>query len=396
MALLVQKYGGSSIPSLDRIKAVAQRIAAAHHAGHDVVVVMSAMGGTTDQLLTDAQNITAAPPPRELDALLATGEQASNALTAMALNALGTEACSFTGWQAGILTSPAHGSADIIDVHPYRVRNALDRGVIPLVAGFQGLIYGGVDVTTLGRGGSDTTAVALAAALKADACEIYTDVSGVYTADPKIVPEARPLACLTHQHMREMAAGGAKVLALSSVEYAQKHGVTLHVRSSYNHCPGTIVSDEFFDATYAQQSPTVIAITHNPHNPKITLPGRPEPAPATLRLHATTSTAAGRSTPRSYPLHTGHGDVPYDECTATVSLIGSGLCAHPETLATLRRTLTRAGIPFTPMTTTDTRITLMCSPSYLADTVRALHKAFLTHTPQPPVPRHNGQLTLQP
>ncbi|MFE9967446.1 aspartate kinase [Streptomyces sp. NPDC005525] len=393
MALIVQKYGGSSIPSLDRIKTVARRIAAAHHAGHAVVVVMSAMGGATDQLLTDAQNITAAPPPRELDALLASGEQASNALTAMALNALGAEACSFTGWQAGILTSHTHGSADIIDVHPYRVRNALDRGVIPLVAGYQGLIHGGADVTTLGRGGSDTTAVALAAALKADACEIYTDVSGVYTADPKVVPEARPLACLTHQHMREMAAGGAKVLALSSVEYARKHGVTLHVRSSYDHCPGTIVSDEFFDVTYAQQSPTVIAITHNPHSTEITLPGRPEPA--TPPLHATAS-AVGRSTPRSYPAHTGHGNNPYDEYTATASLIGSGLCTHPETLATLRRTLARAGIPFTPVTLTNTQITLMCPPPYLADTVRALHKAFLTQTPQQPVPRHNGQLTLQP
>jgi aspartate kinase len=216
---------------------------------------MSAMGGTTDQLLAQAQGITAAPLPRELDALLATGEQVSNALTAMALHDLGAEARSLTGWQAGILTSRDHGSADIIDVCPHRVRDALDHGVIPLVAGFQGLEPGDADVTTLGRGGSDTTAVALAAALKADACEIYTDVAGVYTADPKVVPEARPLACLTHQHMREMAASGAKVLALPSVEYARRHGVTLHVRSSYDDTPGTVVSDTFFEAANPQQGP---------------------------------------------------------------------------------------------------------------------------------------------
>ncbi|MFJ2398109.1 aspartate kinase [Streptomyces sp. NPDC087843] len=394
MALLIQKYGGSSIPGPDRIKAVAERIAAAHHAGHDIVVVMSAMGGTTDQLLARAREITAAPRPRELDALLATGEQVSNALTAMALHDLGADACSLTGWQAGILTSRAHGSADIIDVCPYRVRDALDRGIIPLVAGFQGLEPGDADVTTLGRGGSDTTAVALAAALKADACEIYTDVAGVYTADPKVVPEARPLARLTHQHMRDMAASGAKVLALPSVEYARRHRVTLHVRSSYDDSPGTVVSDASFEAPYPQ-GPSVIAVTHNRRNARITLPGPLGPAPANQRIARAAPDAAGWFAARPGPAHTGYGNVLHDECTATVSLVGSGLCAHPETAARVRGTLVRAGIPFTLLTTTDTRITVVCRPAVLADTVRALHKAFLTPTPEPAVPRSGGRLALR-
>ncbi|SEG52652.1 aspartate kinase [Thermomonospora echinospora] len=244
MALIVRKYGGSSVGNAKRIKYVAERIVAVHAAGHDIVVVVSAMGDTTDGLLRLAREVDPVPPPRELDMLLASGEQVSNALTAMAIHALGAPACSLSGPQAGVITTSDHGEARIIDVRPERVRHLLDRGTIVLVAGFQGLSRETDEVTTLGRGGSDTTAVALAAALKADVCEICTDVDGVYTADPRLVPQARLLRHLTYETMREMAAAGAKVLSLSSVEYACRHGVTVHVRSSYGNSPGTVVSDK--------------------------------------------------------------------------------------------------------------------------------------------------------
>ncbi|WP_020578722.1 aspartate kinase [Actinopolymorpha alba] len=259
MALIVQKYGGSSVCSTERIKRIAERIVAAHEAGHDLVVVVSAMGNTTDRLLRAAQEMDSIPSPRELDMLLTTGEQASNALTAMAIHALGARACSFSGPQAGVITTSVHGEAQIVDVKPERVRGALDGGAIALVAGFQGLCRETKDVTTLGRGGSDTTAVALAAALKADTCEIYTDVDGIYTADPRLAPEAHLLRHVTYGEMRKMAVDGAKVLALSSVDYACRYGVTVHVRSSYNDRPGTVVSDKVNDLA----EPTVSAVDGN-------------------------------------------------------------------------------------------------------------------------------------
>ncbi|WP_265560117.1 aspartate kinase [Streptomyces hygroscopicus] len=243
MALIVQKYGGSSVWSTDRIKHAARRVVAAHTAGHEVVVVVSAMGDTTDRLLGMAREVDPVPPPRELDLLLASGEQVSNTLTAMAIHALGARACSLSGPQAGIVTTSVHGEAHIVDVRPERIRRLLDHGAIVLVAGFQGVCRETGEVTTLGRGGSDTTAIALAAALKADVCEIYTDVDGVYTADPRLVPTARLLRHLTYEEMWELAAAGARVLALRSVEHAWRYGVTVHVRSAQGDGPGTVVSD---------------------------------------------------------------------------------------------------------------------------------------------------------
>ncbi|MEV4928022.1 aspartate kinase [Streptomyces roseoverticillatus] len=248
MNLIVQKYGGSSVRSTERIRHVAERIVAAHADGHEVVVVVSAMGDTTDELLRLAREVTPAPSPRELDMLLAAGEQVSNALTAMAIQALGGRACSFSGPQAGVITTATHGRAQVIAVEPQRVRAALDRGEIVLVAGFQGISRETGEVTTLGRGGSDTTAIALAAALGAEVCEICTDVDGVYTADPKVFPGARLLRHVTYETMLEMAVQGAEVLALRSVEYARRHGVTVHVRSSYHGLPGTVVSDAAYAA----------------------------------------------------------------------------------------------------------------------------------------------------
>src|SRR6187431_1273995 len=238
VALVVQKYGGSSVASADRIRRVAERIVETKKQGNDVVVVVSAMGDTTDDLLDLAKQVCPAPPAREMDMLLTAGERISNALVAMAIESLGAQARSFSGSQAGVITTSIHGNAKIIDVTPGRARSALDQGLIVLVAGFQGVSQDSKDVTTLGRGGSDTTAVALAAALGAPVCEIYTDVAGVFSADPRIVPEARKLPVLTFEEMLEMSASGAGVLQLRSVEYARNHGVTIHCRSSFEDGPG--------------------------------------------------------------------------------------------------------------------------------------------------------------
>lgn len=227
MALVVQKYGGSSLESADRIKRVAERIVATKKAGNDVVVVCSAMGDTTDELLDLAQQVNPAPPEREMDMLLTAGERISNSLVAMAIAAQGAEAWSFTGSQAGVVTTSVHGNARIIDVTPSRVTEALEQGYVALVAGFQGVAQDTKDITTLGRGGSDTTAVALAAALNADVCEIYSDVDGVYSADPRIVPDAKKLDVIPYEEMLELAASGSKILHLRSVEYARRYGVPI-------------------------------------------------------------------------------------------------------------------------------------------------------------------------
>src|ERR1039457_17263 len=241
--LIVQKYGGSSLADADGIKRVAQRIVASRKAGHGVVVVVSAMGDTTDELHDLALEVSPLPPGRELDMLLTAGERISMALVAMAIANLGFEARSFTGSQAGVITDSVHGKARIIDVTPGRISSALADGAIPIVAGFQGVSQDSKDITTLGRGGSDTTAVALAAALKADVCEIYTDVDGVFTADPRIVPTARRIPWISYAEMLEMAACGAKVLQLRCVEYARRYGMPIHVRSSFSSREGTLVTD---------------------------------------------------------------------------------------------------------------------------------------------------------
>jgi aspartate kinase len=274
VALVVQKYGGSSVADADRIRRVAERIVETKKQGNDVVVVVSAMGDTTDNLLDLAQQVCPAPPARELDMLLTAGERISNALVAMAIESLGAQARSFTGSQAGVITTAAHGKAKIIDVTPTRLQAALDEGRIVLVAGFQGVSQDTRDVTTLGRGGSDTTAVALAAALHADVCEIYTDVDGVFTADPRIVPDAQHIKQITYEEMLELAAGGAKVLMLRCVEYARRFKVPIHVRSSYSHKEGTLVTGSMEDPDVEQA--LITGVAHDRSEANVTVVGVPD------------------------------------------------------------------------------------------------------------------------
>ena len=274
MALVVQKYGGSSLESAERIRAVADRIVATKKAGNDVVVVCSAMGDTTDELLDLAASVNPVPPQRELDMLLTAGERISNALVAMAVDSLGAKAQSFTGSQAGVLTTERHGNARILNVTPGRLQESLDEGKICIVAGFQGVNKDTRDVTTLGRGGSDTTAVALAAALNADVCEIYSDVDGVYTADPRIVPNARKLEQLSFEEMLEMAAVGSKILVLRSVEYARAHNVALRVRSSYSNDPGTLVSGSMEDIP--MEDAVLTGVATDKSEAKVTVLGIPD------------------------------------------------------------------------------------------------------------------------
>src|SRR5438874_12649574 len=274
MALVVQKYGGSSVSDAEKIKRVAQRIVDARRAEHDVVVVVSAMGDTTDELLDLAQQVSPLPTPRELDMLLTAGERISMALLAMAIANLGFEARSFTGSQAGVITDSVHGRARIIDVAPGRIRDALDAGYIAIVAGFQGVSQDTKDITTLGRGGSDTTAVALAAALEAEVCEIYTDVDGIFTADPRIVPDARQIPHISYEEMLEMAACGAKVLHLRSVEYARRHRLPIHVRSSFSQREGTFVVAVPEEELVEQA--IISGVAHDRSEAKVTVVGVPD------------------------------------------------------------------------------------------------------------------------
>src|SRR5690606_22387563 len=289
MALVVQKYGGSSVADAERIKRVAQRIVATRKAGHDVVVVVSAMGDTTDELIELAHQVSPLPPGRELDMLLTAGERISMALLAMAIHNLGYEARSYTGSQAGLLTTSVHGKARIIDVTPGRLRSALDEGAIAIVAGFQGVSQDTKDITTLGRGGSDTTAVALAVALNADVCEIYTDVDGVFTADPRIVPNARHIERITYEEMLELAACGAKVLHLRSVEYARRAGLPIHVRSSYSNKNGTMVMGSTEELPVEQA--LITGVAHDRSEAKITIVGVPDEPGAAARIFQTVADA---------------------------------------------------------------------------------------------------------
>src|SRR5579884_2236018 len=268
---VVMKFGGTSVADADRIKRAARRIVAQRDAGRRVVAVLSARGSTTDELIAMAEEVSPTPDPREMDMLLSTGERISCALCAMAINDLGHRAISLTGSQAGIVTDTSHTKARIIDVRANRIREALEQDRIVLVAGFQG-VSTSFDVTTLGRGGSDTTAVALAAAIDAEVCEIYTDVAGVFTADPRIVPDARKLPYVSFEEMLEMAASGAKVLQLRSVEYARTHGVRMHCRSSFEDAPGTVVLGE----EETMEHPLITAITHSTEEARITLLGVPD------------------------------------------------------------------------------------------------------------------------
>ena len=405
MALVVQKYGGSSVQSAERIRKVAERIVTTRNEGNDVVVVVSAMGDTSDELLDLAKAVSSNPPERELDMLLTAGERISSALVAMAIHALGAEARSFSGSQAGVITTSAHGKARIIDVTPGRVREALDQGAVVLVAGFQGVAQDTKDVTTLGRGGSDVTAVALAAALKADVCEIFTDVDGVFTADPRIVPNARRLDAITYEEMLEMAACGARVLMLRCVEYARRNGVPIHVRSSYSNRPGTIVDGSVEDLTVEQAMLTGVA--HDRSEAKVTVTGVPDErgkaaqifrvvADHEINIDMVLQNISHGSTGRTDITFTlpkslgptavaalervqpeiGFDEVLYDDRIGKVSLIGAGMRSHPGVTATFCEALAGAGINIVIINTSEIRISVLIRDEQLDDAVQAIHEAF--------------------
>ncbi len=405
MALVVQKYGGSSVGDAERIRRVAERIVDRKKAGDDVVVVVSAMGDTTDELLDLAKQVAPVPPAREMDMLLTSGERISNALVAMAIHTLGAEARSFTGSQAGVITDSSHGKARIIDVTPGRVRSALDEGAIVLVAGFQGVSQDSKDITTLGRGGSDTTAVALAAALHAAVCEIYTDVDGVFSADPRIVPDARRLENVSYEEMLEMAACGTKVLMLRCVEYARRYNVPVHVRSSYSTNPGTVVSGSIKDIPMEQAILT--GVSHDRSEAKVTVVGLPDsPGMAAkifravadaeididMILQNVSEAATGRTDitftcPRAdgpaavekltkLQGEIGFTQVLYDDLVGKVSLIGAGMRSHPGVTATFCEALATAGVNIDIISTSEIRISVLCKDTELDAAVRAIHGAF--------------------
>ncbi|WP_174185362.1 aspartate kinase [Nocardia barduliensis] len=405
MALVVQKYGGSSVATAERIRRVAERIVETKKQGHDVVVVCSAMGDTTDELLDLAQQVAPSPPAREMDMLLTSGERISNALVAMAIHSLGAEARSFTGSQAGVITTGAHGNAKIIDVTPGRVRAALDEGLVVLVAGFQGVSQDSRDVTTLGRGGSDTTAVALAAALDADVCEIYTDVDGVFTADPRIVPDAQRLEQVSYEEMLELAACGAKVLMLRCVEYARRYNVPVHVRSSYTDKQGTYVYGSMEDIPLEQAILTGVA--HDRSEAKVTVVGLPdEPGYAAKVFRAVadaeinidmvlqniskietgktdiTFTLPKSEGARAVEMLTkrqseiGFSQVLYDDHIGKVSLVGAGMKSHPGVTATFCEALAKAGVNIDLISTSEIRISVLVKDTELDEAVQVLHKAF--------------------
>jgi aspartate kinase len=405
VALVVQKYGGSSVENADRIKRVAERIVVTKKAGHDVVVAVSAMGDTTDELLDLASQVAPVPAARELDMLLTSGERISMSLLAMAIHAQGAEARSYTGSQAGVITTAAHGNARIIDVTPSRIQEALDDGAIAIVAGFQGVSQGSNEITTLGRGGTDTTAVALAAALNADVCEIYTDVDGVFTADPRIVPNARLLQRITYEEMLEMAACGAKVLMLRCVEYARRYGVPVRVRSSFNQKPGTVVHGSIKELTVEQAMITGVA--HDRSEAKVTVTGVPDRLGVAARifrviadvqvdidmvLQNVSSTHSGR-TDITFTLSKSNGPVAvaalervraelgfeqvlYDDHVGKVSLIGAGMRSHPGVTATFCEALAKAGVNIEIINTSEIRISVLIRDTELDEAVRAIHEAF--------------------
>jgi aspartate kinase len=405
MGLVVQKYGGSSVADAERIKRVAQRIVATRRDGHDVVVVVSAMGDTTDELLDLALQVSASPTGRELDMLLTTGERIAMALLAMAINSLGYTAQSFTGSQAGVLTTATHGKARIIDVTPGRIQKSLDGGNIAIVAGFQGVSQDTKDITTLGRGGSDTTAVALAAALHADVCEIYTDVDGVFTADPRIVPNAKQLETVTYEEMLELAASGAKILHLRSVEYARRYGMPVHVRSSFSAKTGTLVTGSMEDLPVEQA--IISGVAHDRSEAKVTVVGVPDKpgqaaalfqaiAAADINLDMIVQNISTKGTGRtdvSFTLPKTEGQLAlatlskiqeslgfeqllYDDNIGKLSLIGAGMRSHPGVSATFFQAMAEAGVNIEMISTSEIRISVVCRDTELDVAVRAVHDAF--------------------
>ncbi len=399
---VVMKFGGTSVADAERIKRAARRIVAQREAGHRVVAVLSARGQTTDQLIAMAEEVSAFPDPREMDMLLSTGERMSCALCAMAINDLGHRAISLTGSQAGIVTDTSHTRARILDVRADRIREGLADDRIVLVAGFQG-VSTSRDVTTLGRGGSDTTAVAVAAALDAEVCEIYTDVRGVYTADPRLVPDARKLPYVSFEEMLEMAASGAKVLQLRSVEYARTHGVRIHCRSSFEDGPGTVVLGE--DET--MEHPLITAVTHSAEEARITLLGVPDrPGAAASIFRALADAGCNLDTiiqnePRGTGLDAevsftiagedlraaelalapvltelGIDRVETDPEIGKVSIVGAGMRSHPGVAATVFETLAGEDINIEMISTSPIKISCVIRAGDVPRAVQALHGTF--------------------
>jgi aspartate kinase len=399
---IVMKFGGTSVADAERLQRAARRIVAQRERGKRVVAVLSARGKTTDELIAMAQEVSPHPDPREMDMLLSTGERISCALCAMAINDLGHRAISLTGSQAGIVTDTSHTKARIIDVRADRIREALEDDRIVLVAGFQG-VSTSRDVTTLGRGGSDTTAVALAAAIEAEVCEIYTDVAGVFTADPRLVPNARKLPQVSFEEMLEMAASGAKVLQLRSVEYARTHGVRIHCRSSFEDAPGTVVLGE----EETMEHPLITAVTHSPHETRITLlgvPDRPGAAAAIFgalaeancnvdtiiqneplgegRLAEVSFTVSDEDLPAAEralaPVseELGIASIDTDQDIGKVSIVGAGMRSHPGVAAKVFQILADEGINIEMISTSPIKISCVIRGDQMDQAVRALHSAF--------------------
>jgi aspartate kinase len=409
MALVVQKYGGSSVADAEGIKRVAKRIVATKRAGNQVVVVVSAMGDTTDELIDLANGVSPAPPGRELDMLLTSGERISMALLAMAIATLGMEARSFTGSQAGVITDDVHGRARIIDVTPGRIASAIAEGAIPIVAGFQGVSQNTKDITTLGRGGSDTTAVALAAALNADVCEIYTDVDGVFTEDPRLVRGARRIPRITYEEMLEMAACGAKVLIPRCVEYARRYNLPIHVRSSFSDKIGTWVSGHAGDESEeaGMEKAIISGVAHDRSEGKITVVGVPDKVGSAAGIFGivaeagvnidmivqnVSAIATGRTdisftlpgadgqktleTLRAAQEKIGFQELLYDDRIGKVSLIGAGMRSHPGVSAKFFAALAEAGVNIQMITTSEIRISVVVSQGDVDNAVNATHRAF--------------------
>ncbi len=401
----MQKYGGTSVADPDRLKAVADHIVATKRAGNDVVVVVSAMGKTTDDFVRLAHEVSAAPAARELDMLLTAGERISIALLCMAIIDRGEHAISFTGSQAGILTDTTHGKAKIVEVRADRLRETVEAGTVAVVAGFQGVSTAS-DVTTLGRGGSDTTAVALAAALDAEACEIYTDVTGVFTADPRVVPNARRLERLSYEEMLDLAATGSRVLALRSVEFARNHGVDVHVRSSFTWEPGTWVVEE----DESMEQAIISGVTHDITEAKITLAHVPDqPGVAAKVFRSLADEAVNVDMIVQNVSMEGHTDISFtlptedlqrarkvmeqivddvdasgftfDEHIGRVSLVGAGMKTHPGVAATMFEVLANEQVNIEMISTSSIRISCVVQEGDVDKAVRALHDAFELGTP---------------
>ncbi|MBA2418537.1 MAG: aspartate kinase [Nocardioidaceae bacterium] len=409
MGIVVQKYGGSSLADAASIKRVAQRIVAAKKAGNDVVVVVSAMGDTTDELLALAHQVSPLPQGRELDMLLTAGERISEALLAMAIANLGHDARSFTGSQAGVITDSAHGKAKIIDVTPGRIEEALSMGHIAIVAGFQGVSQDSKDITTLGRGGSDTTAVALASALHADVCEIYSDVDGIFTADPRIVPNARRIPRLSYEETLEMAASGAKILHVRCVEYARRNQMPIHVRSSFSQQQGTWVVDS--TSTEPEGEPMeqaiISGVAHDRSEAKITVVGVPDKvgeaahifevlAEAQINIDMVVqnvSSAATALTDISFTLprtdgqtamtalaklkdEVGYEQIQYDDRIGKISLIGAGMRSQPGITAKFFKAIADTGVNIEMISTSEIRISVIVNGDGVDDAVTSAHAAF--------------------